>query len=100
MKINPAIMQRLQDPRQFFKFLRVFDKDKGKLVPFVLNDEQEELLDALLEHQKVVVCKARQIGCSTLIRAYFLWKSYVETQPTRHAIISYTRDSADHPPRS
>lgn len=46
MKINPAIMQRLQDPRQFFKFLRVFDKDKGKLVPFVLNDEQEELLDA------------------------------------------------------
>ena len=89
-------MQRLKDPRQFFKFLKVFDKDSGKLIPFVMNDEQEELLDALLEHQKVVVCKARQIGCSTLIRAYFLWKSYVETQPTRHAIISFTRDSADH----
>ena len=95
-KISPAIMKRLHDPRQFFKFLKVFDKDSGKLVPFVLNAEQEELLDALLTHQKVVVCKARQIGCSTLIRAYFLWKTYVETQPTRSAIISYTRDSADH----
>ena len=90
-------MQKIaEDPRVFFKFLKVFDKNKSQLVPFEMNDEQEELLQALLTHNRIVVCKARQIGCSTLIRAYFLWKQYVEQEPTRHAIISYTRDSADH----
>ena len=92
-----AVIQRLRDnPRDFFKFLHVFDKDQNKLVPFVLNDEQEILLDALLEHNRVVVCKARQIGCSTLIRAYFLWKTYVSAEPETSVILSYTRDSADH----
>jgi len=92
-----AVMQKIaEDPRIFFKFLKVFDKEKGKLLPFKLNREQDELLDALMTHNRIVVCKARQIGCSTLIRAYFLWKQYVEQEPTRHAIISYTRDSADH----
>ena len=97
MKIPaPLLLKFKEDPRSFFKFLKVFDKAQNKLVPFRMNQEQEELLDALLEHNRIVVCKARQIGCSTLIRAYFLWKSYVQTEPTRHAIISYTRDSADH----
>mgnify|MGYP003651801332 FL=1 len=97
MQINNPLMKRFrEDPRDFFKFLHVLDKDAGKVIPFVLNDEQEVLLDALLEHNKVVVCKARQIGCSTLIRAYFLWKTYVSTEPTTSTIISYTRASADH----
>ena len=95
--MSNALLQRLRDnPRDFFKFLHVFDKDAKKLVPFVLNDEQEILLDTLLEHNRVVVCKARQIGCSTLIRAYFLWKTYTSTEPTTSVILSYTRDSADH----
>ena len=97
MKIDNPVMQRLrEDPRMFFKFLHVFDKDNGKVVPFVLNDEQEILLDALLEYNRVVVCKARQIGCSTLIRAFFLWKTYVSAGPQTSVILSYTRDSADH----
>jgi hypothetical protein len=97
MKIPEALWKKIaDDPRTFFRFLQVFDKQQAKLVPFVLNSEQEELLDALLTHNRIVVCKARQIGCSTLIRAYFLWRSYIEKEPTRHAIISYTRDSADH----
>ena len=84
MKIPaPLLLKFKEDPRSFFKFLKVFDKAQNKLVPFRMNDEQEELLDALLEHNRIVVCKARQIGCSTLIRAYFLWKSYVQTEPTR-----------------
>lgn len=97
MKIPaPLLLKLREEPRDFFKFLKVFDKSKNKLVPFVLNDEQEILLDALMTQKRIVVCKARQIGCSTLIRAYFLWKCYVQSEPTRHAIISYTRDSADH----
>jgi hypothetical protein len=97
MKVNTQILQHFKtDPRAFFKFLQVMDKEKGALVPFVLNSEQEELLDVLLTKQKVIVLKARQIGCSTLLRAYFLWRTYCSGEPTTHAIISYTRDSADH----
>ena len=97
MKIPTPLLERLREnPRDFFKFLKVFDKQTNKLIPFVMNGEQEELLDALMTHKRIVVCKARQIGCSTLLRAYFLWRTYVQSEPTRHAIISYTRDSADH----
>ena len=97
MKINKQILQHFKtDPRAFFKFLQVMDKEKGRMVPFVMNDEQEELLDVLLKEKRVIVLKARQIGCSTLLRAYFLWRQYISAEPTTHAIISYTRDSADH----
>ena len=97
MKTNNPVMQKFrEDPRMFFKFLHVFDKEQNKIVPFVMNDEQEILLDALLEHNRVVVCKARQIGCSTLIRAYFMWKIYTSQEPETSVILSYTRDSADH----
>jgi len=97
MKTNNPVMHKFrEDPRMFFKFLHVFDKEQNKIVPFVMNDEQEILLDALLEHNRVVVCKARQIGCSTLIRAYFLWKIYTSAEPETSVILSYTRDSADH----
>ena len=44
-----AVMQKItEDPRVFFKFLKVFDKERGELVPFTMNNEQEELLEALL----------------------------------------------------
>ena len=92
----PIIQEFREDPRVFFKFLKVFDKESAQLVPFELREEQEELLDALQTGQNIVVLKSRQIGCSTLIRAYFLWKAYISEEPIQHAIISYTRDSADH----
>ena len=95
-KINADVYKAFQDPRNFFKFLKVFNKESGALEPFVLRPQQEELLEALLTHNRIVVLKARQLGISTLLRAYFLWKSYMSLEPTRHAIISYTRDSADH----
>lgn len=95
-KINADVLKAFEDPRNFFKFLRVFNKETGTVEPFVLRPQQEELLEALLTHNRIVVLKARQLGISTLLRAYFLWKTYMSSEPTRHAIISYTRDSADH----
>ena len=88
-KINGDVLKAFEDPRNFFKFLKVFDKQQDKVVPFQMRPEQEELLDALMKHQKIVVLKARQLGVSTLLRAYFLWKAYMSEEPTRHAIISY-----------
>ena len=96
-KVSYQLMEKLRkDPRTFFRFLYILDKKTNKMVPFQLNGEQEELLDALTKEKRIIVLKARQIGCSTLVRAYFLWKQYTSSEPTTHAIISYTRDSADH----
>ena len=67
-KVNKQVLDAFKDPRNFFKFLKVFDKEQNKLVPFVLRPQQEELLDALLTHNKIVVLKARQLGISTLLR--------------------------------
>lgn len=51
--------------------LQVLDQKTGSLVPFRLNDEQKDVLKAMLKHQRVIVVKGRQIGCSTVI-AYFV----------------------------
>lgn len=51
--------------------LQVLDQKTGSLVPFRLNEEQREVLKAMLVHQRVIVVKGRQIGCSTVI-AYFV----------------------------
>ena len=62
MKVNKQILKHFKtDPRAFFKFLQVMDKEKGAMVPFVMNEEQEELLDVLLKEKRVIVLKARQI---------------------------------------
>jgi len=38
MKIPEALWKKIaDDPRTFFRFLQVFDKQQAKLVPFVLN---------------------------------------------------------------
>ncbi len=63
-KIPKAIIQEFKDdPRVFFRFLKVFDKDSAQLVPIELREGQEEILDALQSGQNIVFLKSRQIGC-------------------------------------
>jgi len=82
------------DPRKFFQLLQVWDKKTKGWVDFVLNEEQELLLDALLAHNRIIVLKARQIGVSTLVRAYAFWKTFTSETPVRWGTLSFTRDSA------
>src|SRR5690242_14380664 len=46
--------------------LELLDQRTGLPVPFELNDEQRETLEAICGNQRVVVLKGRQIGLSTL----------------------------------
>ena len=43
-KVNGQVLEAFKDPRNFFKFLKVFNKETGKLEPFILRPQQEELL--------------------------------------------------------
>ena len=45
----------LQDPTKFIKLLRIQDKYSGKLVSFVPNQEQLELIHKLQQHQKIII---------------------------------------------
>jgi len=90
------IKELRRDPRAFFKLLQVFDNNAGKMVPFVLTPTQEEYLKILETSKRIVIVKARQLGISTVTRAWFLWQAWRASQPIKHAVISYTRESANH----
>jgi len=82
------------DPRAFISRLKIKDK-KGKLVPFILNKQQEQLLDVLCTGKPVVVIKARQLGITTLVAAYLFWKAYTSKEPIDVLSILHKQDAAD-----
>lgn len=42
---------------------------------FELRDAQKQTLQALIEHPEIIILKARQIGYSTLVSAWVLWRA-------------------------
>lgn len=50
----------------------------GRWIPFKLWNEQIEVLNLIIDNQKVVVLKARQNGLTWLCLAYALWQSIFE----------------------
>lgn len=76
-------LQKILDiARDFKRFcrnnLKILDKT-GRLIPFVLNDEQEivvnEVLKCLLEERpiRIILLKDRQIGISTVVESLVYW---------------------------
>tara|TARA_R110002126_G_scaffold1729_4_gene10372 strand:+ start:306 stop:1973 length:1668 start_codon:yes stop_codon:yes gene_type:complete len=61
--------------------LKILTKDKG-WAPFILNDGQRVILEALLEQElatgkiNAVILKARQMGISTFTAAFIYWKVF------------------------
>lgn len=72
------------------------DKNAGKVVPFVPTPEQLRLADVLLNNKRVIILKARQIGASTIVRAYFTWKALLSEEPIHSGIMSLTHESASY----
>jgi len=62
-----------------------------------MNECQRELL-ALLEsgHKRILVVKARQLGISTLVRAWHFYKWYNSTEPLKLGVVCHTREAADN----
>ena len=78
--------------------LKVVNKDKN-LVPFIPNPPQEVLLQLLLGDLKkgvplrYLIVKARQLGMSTLIQAFYYWLTVTNTN-YKTGIISHDDESA------
>jgi len=84
-------------PQDFISALTIYNKEKQRLTYFDLNSAQSELLDLLLEgHKRIIVVKARQLGISTLVRAYQFWLWYSAGEPVKLGVVAHTREAADN----
>lgn len=53
----------LRDPKAYLeRFTKIKGKQAGKLVPFVLNNAQKHLFNAMRKFNRVIILKARQLG--------------------------------------
>ena len=79
------VMEVIQNPLLYIdKFMSIPDKD-GISVPFHLNKVQKIVLETLLKYHRIIIVKARQMGCSTGISGFFL--ATCETKPNTVAIV-------------
>jgi len=91
MKKKDISIERLLDPKFY---LENFTQIKGKvpgLMPFVLNEAQKDLFNALNEFPRVIILKARQMGFSTAATGYLYHKT-ITTPGTNTALIGYNSD--------
>ena len=89
------------DFERFARFALKIKTKSGKIVPFQLNPAQKliwlEMKRQLKETGRVrlIICKARQLGCTTLIQAIFFWLTSQKNGQTAH-ILSHQSDSTSH----
>lgn len=86
-------LEKLRDPKFY---LESFTKIKGKtpgLTPFILNEAQKDLFNALRKYKRVIALKARQIGFSTAITGYLYHKT-ITTPGTNTALIAHKAEVA------
>ena len=95
LKLEDSMDIKKLSAKEFISSLYIYNKERKRLTFFDLNPAQADLLDVLLAHDRVIVPKARQLGISTLIRAYFFWKAYCAEHPRPYAVMSHTRSSAE-----
>ena len=94
-KTKAELERVLSNPVEFIKRLKIINKS-GALQSLNPNDEQIEIIKALETGDEVLILKGRQIGSSTIVGAYFFWKSYVSKSPTTFAILSHKLESSKH----
>lgn len=75
----------------FCNYLKIVDKN-GKLQTFKLNDAQQDIIDTLTTDKWLTILKARQLGSSTLIAAYFFWRTLFNVNE-RTIVVAHTHDS-------
>lgn len=83
----------LSSPKLFTEhLLHIVDK-RGQLVPFKLNELQDDLLQHIEMEKYLILLKSRQIGGSVLCTSFALWTSITKSNSTC-LLMSYSLDSA------
>jgi hypothetical protein len=96
VSLSRADIERIvSDPLEFCSRLSIIDK-QGRQRKLHLNDEQVEIIEALKAGDDVLICKARQIGSSTAMAAYFFWRWYTAPEPETYVVLSHKLASSKH----
>jgi hypothetical protein len=80
------------------RFLRIKTKD-GKVVPFIFNHAQMILWKAIKKQidagvpVRIIILKARQMGMSTFVQGYLLWKAITQ-EGHNGLVVAHQEDSA------
>ena len=91
-----AIKDIIKDPVQFSKRLKIRLKDgKTDSLGNHILKEQIEIIDALHSNQRIAIIKSRQLGISTVIRAYAFHQAYTSNRFLNSAVISNKARSAN-----
>ena len=85
------------DPSDLIPALTIFNKEASRLNYFDLNEAQKELLETLSSgHNRILVVKARQLGISTLVRAWHFSQWLGASQPLKLGVVCHTREAAEN----
>ena len=84
------------DYNTFVRLLTIYNKEKKRLDFFEPYEAQELMIHALQNYDKIIVLKARQLGISTLIRSWFFYQAYYDTQPRSYGVIAHTKEAANN----
>ena len=91
-KIDSSALKKLRDPKFYLEnFCKIKGKKQGSLVPFVLNEAQRDLFNAVRQNSRVIILKARQIGFSTAMVGYY-YHNTIMNPGTNTALIGYNAD--------
>lgn len=85
----------IADPVMFCSRLKIVDK-RGRLITLKPNSEQIQIIEALAVGDDTLVLKARQIGSTTAVAAYFFWKWYTADGPETYVSLSHKLASSKH----
>jgi hypothetical protein len=77
---------RIPKPLDVIQAMHIVDKDSGCSVPFTLWPAQRRLLKSMLANERLVVVKARQLGCSYLALGLLL--VYAITEPEQLFLVA------------
>ena len=72
-------------------FIKIMNNENKEVV-FELLPEQKELVDGLKKSKHHIVLKSRQLGITTVVSLYYLWKA-ITIPKTTYLIASYNDDS-------
>ena len=75
------------------RYLWIVTKKSG-LIRFALNPAQKLILRAVEEHSWVAILKARQLGSSTFLAAYYFWRTLFRPRH-RCLVVAHVRTTAE-----
>ena len=82
------------------KCVRIMHKETHEIVEFRLNAAQRRLVEALEAQRRdglpirMIILKARQWGCSTLVQIYFAWIQIVHRRNWNSLICAHVKDTS------